>query len=45
MLALEVLRPGELPAHYVQRVTAAKLGAARQRLQLFIDTTQALGAA
>ena len=50
--ALEALRPGELPAHYVQRVTAAKLGAARQRLArrglpgapiLCADTTVALG--
>lgn len=31
--ALETVRPGEDPAAYVQRVTAAKLQAARQRLQ------------
>jgi septum formation protein len=50
--ALEVHRSGELPADYVQRVTAAKLNAARQRLQrrggpdapvLCADTTVALG--
>ncbi|MBL8359963.1 MAG: septum formation inhibitor Maf [Rubrivivax sp.] len=50
--ALEATRPGELPATYVQRVTAAKLGAARQRRQaralppapiLCADTTVALG--
>ena len=50
--ALEVERPGELPAAYVQRVTLAKLQAARQRLNLrglkpapilCADTTVALG--
>jgi septum formation protein len=50
--ALEALRPGELPAAYVQRVTAAKLQAAvarhaRQGLPpgaiLCADTTVALG--
>ncbi len=50
--ALEVERPGELPLAYVQRVTLAKLNAARQRLQrrglppapiLCADTTVALG--
>jgi septum formation protein len=50
--ALEAEVPGELPLHYVQRVTLAKLQAARQRLQrrglpaapiLCADTTVALG--
>ena len=50
--ALEAVRPGELPAAYVQRVTAAKLGAARVRWKaralpaapiLCADTTVALG--
>jgi septum formation protein len=50
--ALEVVRPHEAPARYVQRVTAAKLVAARARLQrrggpaapiLCSDTTVALG--
>jgi septum formation protein len=50
--ALEAERPGELPARYVQRVTLAKLNAARARLQrrglppapiLCADTTVALG--
>jgi septum formation protein len=50
--ALEVVRPGELPADYVQRVTAAKLAAAVARLKrqgapaapvLCADTTVALG--
>ena len=50
--ALEDERPGELPLAYVQRVTLAKLGAARQRLAqrglpaapiLCSDTTVALG--
>jgi septum formation protein len=50
--ALETERPGELPLAYVQRVTLAKLNAARQRLQrrglppapiLCADTTVALG--
>ncbi len=50
--ALELHLPGELPAQYVQRVTAAKLRAAQQRLQrqglppapiLCADTTVALG--
>jgi septum formation protein len=50
--ALEALRPGELPADYVQRVTALKLVAAVQRLKrrgwppapiLCADTTVALG--
>ena len=50
--ALEATRPGELPADYVRRVTLAKLGAARARLQrrglraapiLCADTTVALG--
>jgi septum formation protein len=50
--ALEATRPGEAPADYVQRVTRAKLAAARQRLQrrglppapiLCADTTVALG--
>lgn len=50
--ALEAERPGELPATYVQRVTAAKLKAAVARLQvrglqpapvLCADTTVALG--
>ena len=49
---LEVERPGELPAAYVQRVTAAKLKAAVARLRsrglppapvLCADTTVALG--
>lgn len=49
---LERARPGELPLAYVQRVTLAKLGAARQRLArrglppapiLVADTTVALG--
>jgi septum formation protein len=52
--ALEATRPGEAPADYVQRVTRAKLAAARQRLQrrglppapiLCADTTVALGRA
>ena len=52
--ALEATRPGEAPALYVQRVTRAKLAAARQRLQrrglpqapiLCADTTVALGRA
>ncbi len=52
--ALEATRPGEAPADYVQRVTAAKLQAARQRLArrglapgpvLCADTTVALGRA
>jgi septum formation protein len=30
--ALEATRPGELPARYVERVTRAKLRAARERL-------------
>ena len=51
--ALEAERRGELPAAYVERVTRAKLGAARQRLKrralpeapiLAADTTVALGA-
>jgi septum formation protein len=51
--ALEVLRRGEAPTAYVQRVTRAKLAAARQRLStrglpaapiLCADTTVALGA-
>lgn len=50
--SLEVERPGELPLAYVQRVTRAKLDAARQRLLqrglpsapiLCSDTTVALG--
>jgi septum formation protein len=50
--ALEVHRPGELPAEYVQRVTRAKLQAARLRRErrgwepapiLCADTTVALG--
>ncbi len=50
--ALEAERPGELPLDYVQRVTLAKLQAARARLQrrglppapiLCADTTVALG--
>ncbi len=50
--ALEAERPGELPLAYVQRVTRAKLYAARQRLTqrglppspiLCSDTTVALG--
>lgn len=50
--ALEAGQPGELPADYVQRVTWAKLHAARQRLArrglppapvLCSDTTVALG--
>ena len=50
--ALEQLRPGESPRHYVQRVTQLKLDAALQRLQrrggpaapvLCSDTTVALG--
>jgi septum formation protein len=50
--ALEATRPGETPADYVQRVTRAKLGAARHRLHrrglppapvLCADTTVALG--
>ena len=50
--ALEAERPGELPAHYVERVTRAKLHAARARLKssglpeapiLCSDTTVALG--
>jgi septum formation protein len=50
--ALEAERRGETPAVYVQRVTCAKLGAARQRLKqralpaapiLCADTTVALG--
>jgi septum formation protein len=50
--ALEATRPGETPADYVQRVTRAKLQAARQRLAhralpsapiLCADTTVALG--
>ncbi|MFZ4650259.1 MAG: Maf family protein [Rubrivivax sp.] len=53
--ALEAVRPGEDPAAYVQRVTAAKLQAARRRLAarlgpetpaapiLCADTTVALG--
>jgi septum formation protein len=50
--ALEATRPGETPADYVQRVTRAKLGAARERLRrrglppapvLCADTTVALG--
>lgn len=50
--ALEAEHEGELPADYVQRVTLAKLGAARRRLKargllaapiLCADTTVALG--
>lgn len=50
--ALEALRPGEAPVDYVQRVTRAKLHAARARLKrrgadpapvLVADTTVALG--
>ena len=50
--SLEAEIPGELPAEYVQRVTLAKLGAARKRLAarglpaapiLCADTTVALG--
>ena len=50
--ALEAVLPGELPADYVQRVTALKLQAARARLRrrglpaapiLCSDTTVALG--
>ena len=50
--ALEAERPGELPADYVERVTRAKLRAARARLKasglpdapiLCSDTTVALG--
>lgn len=50
--SLEAERPGETPAAYVQRVTAAKLAAARRRLAarglepapiLCADTTVALG--
>jgi len=50
--ALEAVRSGELPLAYVQRVTLAKLQAARQRLRrrglppapiLCADTTVALG--
>lgn len=50
--ALETLRPGELPADYVERVTRLKLRAALQRLArrglpnapvLAADTTVALG--
>jgi septum formation protein len=50
--ALEATRAGETPADYVQRVTRAKLGAARDRLRrrglppapvLCADTTVALG--
>ena len=50
--ALEATRPGELPAAYVERVTHAKLRAARARLMrrggpaapiLCADTTVALG--
>ncbi len=50
--ALEAVLPGELPAAYVQRVTALKLQAARRRLAarglpaapiLCADTTVALG--
>jgi septum formation protein len=50
--ALEAERPGELPAAYVERVTRAKLAAARLRLQaralptapiLAADTTVAIG--
>jgi septum formation protein len=50
--SLEAVRPGELPSHYVQRVTRAKLRAAVARLRrrgdvaapiLSADTTVALG--
>jgi septum formation protein len=50
--ALEAVRPGEAPVDYVQRVTRAKLAAARARLRrraaepapvLVADTTVALG--
>jgi septum formation protein len=50
--ALEAVRPGELPADYVQRVTGLKLQAARARLKarglpgapiLCSDTTVAIG--
>ncbi|MDQ6629337.1 MAG: Maf family nucleotide pyrophosphatase [Pseudomonadota bacterium] len=50
--ALEAARPGELPAAYVERVTLAKLAAAKRRLVarglepapiLCADTTVALG--
>jgi len=50
--SLEATIPGELPLHYVERVTRAKLHAARQRLRarglppapiLCSDTTVALG--
>jgi septum formation protein len=50
--ALEAERPGETPADYVQRVTRAKLDAARRRLKarglapapiLCADTTVAIG--
>ncbi|MFO1338148.1 MAG: nucleoside triphosphate pyrophosphatase [Burkholderiaceae bacterium] len=50
--ALEATRPGEAPRDYVERVTRAKLKAARERLQrrglapapiLCADTTVALG--
>ncbi|MES2718868.1 MAG: Maf family protein [Pseudomonadota bacterium] len=50
--ALEAVRPGELPADYVRRVTALKLQAARARLKarglpaapiLCSDTTVAIG--
>jgi septum formation protein len=50
--ALEAVLPGEAPATYVQRVTLAKLGAARVRLRaaglpaapiLCADTTVAIG--
>ena len=50
--ALEAVQPGELPADYVQRVTARKLQAARARLRarglppvpiLCSDTTVAIG--
>jgi septum formation protein len=50
--ALEAVRPGELPAAYVQRVTQAKLASARKRckalgcaeaLVLCADTTVAVG--
>jgi septum formation protein len=50
--ALELERDGELPLHYVERVTRAKLAAARQRLAtralaqapiLSADTTVAIG--
>jgi septum formation protein len=50
--ALEAVRPGELPSKYVERVTRAKLGAAKKRMIarglepapiLCADTTVALG--